>query len=72
MLEPKILEINGKSCHLEYWKWDDYPTDVNLEYIEHASDHWSSDSHTSVKIDLEMAKNIIAFLKDAFEIKEQL
>lgn len=70
MQEPNILEINGKSCHLECWKWDNYPTEVNLEYMEYACDHWSSDCHTSVSIDLEMAKNIIAFLKNAFNIKE--
>ena len=61
------LELGG-SCHLEATRWDSFPTQVSIEYVEHATDHWNSDSTTSVDIDADMARKIIAFLSAAHGI----
>ena len=39
---------------------------VCLEYTEHATDHWNSDSETSIDLDAEKAREIIALLHKAF------
>ena len=60
----------GRSCHLEVTSYDIGPLgpDVSLEYVENASDHWSSDTTTNITIDADMARKIIAFLKVAHGI----
>ena len=40
----------------------DTPPDLYLEYIEHSSDHWFSDTETLVNIDDKTAKEIIDLL----------
>lgn len=40
--------------------------DVCLEYTEHSSDHWHSDTETSIEINAENAVEIINFLQKAF------
>ena len=59
------LELTA-SCHLEVTRHEGYPTDVSIEYVEHACDHWSSDVLTSVAINVEDARKIVAFLTAAF------
>jgi hypothetical protein len=39
---------------------------VCLEYTEHSTDHWNSDSETSIDLDADKAKSIIEFLHKAF------
>jgi len=39
--------------------------DVALEYVEHSPDAWYSDHTTSIDIDAERARQIIAFLAKA-------
>lgn len=51
------------TCHLELCEWESFPTKLTLEYVEHATDHWSSDTETSVDITVEQAKEIIAILQ---------
>jgi hypothetical protein len=40
--------------------------DVCLEYTEHSTDHWHSDSETSIDLDADKAREIVAFLHKAF------
>ena len=63
------LEL-GASCHLELVRYENGPglPEVSIEYVEHACDHYSSDVHTSITIDSEMAIKIIAFLTSAHGI----
>ena len=67
MVERKI-EI-GPSCHFVSTTYaEGVRPDVSLDYTEHASDHWSSDVETSLDINEQKAREIIAFLEDAFDI----
>ena len=62
MTETKKLELTP-TCHLEATYYEGIRhMDVTLEYVEHSQDHWHSDSTTSIAIDAEMARKIIAFL----------
>lgn len=64
MTETKI-QIGG-SCHLVRTVYGEGIEDVSLEYTEHSSDHWHSDCETSLTIDAEKAREIVAFLSAAF------
>ena len=64
-MKTEKLELTA-SCHFEVTRYEGYPTDVSLEYVEHACDHWSSDARTSVTINEEDARKIVAFLTAAF------
>ena len=58
------LELTG-GCWFE-----DYGCgDITLCYIEHATDHWCSDSETTVYIDKETAGKIIVWLQNKFNLK---
>lgn len=62
------LDITG-SCKLEAISYEMTDrTDVYLEYTEHSSDHWHSDSTTSVTIDKEKAQQMVDFLCKHFNI----
>ncbi len=43
--------------------------DINLCYIEHACDHYSSDIETTIELDKAAAENIIGWLQDKFNLK---
>ena len=49
-------------CWLEDLGWGD----INLCYTEHATDHWNSDSETTVDVDRDTAEKIIAWLQSKF------
>lgn len=67
-MDTKKLEISG-GCHLEVTKYEGIGViDVCLEYVEHSTDHWNSDSTTSISIDADMARKIIDFLREAHGI----
>ena len=67
MTESRI-EI-GASCHLVKTLYgENFEPDISLDYTEHASDHWSSDTETSLDINEQKAREIITFLKEAFGI----
>lgn len=68
-MNTEILDISG-SCKLEATVFDSFPTMVGLEYTEHSSDHWHSDSQTVIDIDEEAAKKIIAFLQRHFNLAQ--
>ena len=58
------LELTG-SCWFEDYGYGD----ICLCYIEHATDHWNSDSETTVDIDKEKAEKIIGWLQDKFNVR---
>lgn len=60
--EEKVEVAHG--CWFEYLEH----MGVSLMYIEHATDHWSSDSETEVDIDKAKAEEIINFLQRRFNI----
>ena len=65
MREDK-LEI-GPSCHLVVTSYEGVDRlDVSLDYTEHSSDHWHSDTDTSLGIDEGKAREIVAALTKAF------
>ena len=68
-MQTEKLELGG-SCHLEVVRYqaESCLPEVSLEYVEHACDHYSSDVHTSITIDSEMARKIIAFLTSAHDL----
>jgi hypothetical protein len=41
--------------------------DACFEFVEHSTDHWSSDRNTSVTVDAVMARKIIDALNQHFE-----
>jgi hypothetical protein len=53
------------SCWLEDYGYGS----ISLCYIEHATDHWSSNSETDVDLDKEAAERIIDWLQSKFNIK---
>jgi len=57
------LEI-GNSCYFEYCEY----SGVSLNYTEHSTDHWHSDSEIDIDIDEEKAREVIFFLKDKFNL----
>jgi len=60
------LEIGG-SLAFESTKYDAAAfNDAYFEFTEHATDHWHSDSVTSITIDAAMARSIIAALSAHF------
>jgi hypothetical protein len=72
-LEPTMTETNERTlslshdCKLTHSVWGGIPDrSVSLEYVEHSTDHWHSDSETSVDIYENDARQIIAFLQAAF------
>lgn len=39
---------------------------VCLEYTERSSDHWHTDTETSIDIDVDKAREVVAFMHKAF------
>ena len=64
-METEKLELSH-SCHIEVTRYGSMEPDVYLEYVEHSSDHWHSDSTTSLKLTEDDARKIIAFLTAAY------
>jgi hypothetical protein len=65
MSETKTIELSP-TCRIVHCTWENFPCSVELEYVEHATDHWHHDSDTSVAISEKDAEKIIAFLRNAF------
>lgn len=66
MQTEHIVEITP-TCKFSMTRYENIGiTDVCIEYVEHSTDHWNSDSETSIDIDKEMAKKIIAFFVESF------
>ena len=61
--ETEKLEIFG-SCRLESIIYVPGNTYVSLEYTEHSSDHYHSDSVTEIEIDKDKGAEIVAFLTE--------
>ena len=60
-METRKLELSP-SCSLEYNTYETSVSDMTLDYIEYASDHYSSNRLTSTDISKELAQEIINFL----------
>lgn len=67
-MQKRKLAIGG-TCDLVWATYDCGGKDVSLDYIEHSADHYHSDSQTSLTIDEPMAREIVAFLQAAFNLK---
>ena len=66
-IETKVV-LSG-SCVIELTEYESvFKPDLTLDYTEHSSDHWHSDSYTSIDIDKEMAISIIAILQKAYKL----
>lgn len=59
----KKLELSD-NCWIEFWNWDNFPSACSINYIEHATDYWSSDHESEVKIDKDLAIEIVDFLTE--------
>tara|TARA_R110000772_G_scaffold109646_2_gene212934 strand:+ start:1461 stop:1661 length:201 start_codon:yes stop_codon:yes gene_type:complete len=57
------VEISG-DCRLAVEKHEDIGTYLTLEYINRATDQWSSDEDISLDIDKEKGAEIVAFLTE--------
>ncbi len=42
--------------------------EVAIEYVEHSTDYWSSDTHVSINVTKQDAQAIIEFLRRKFSI----
>jgi hypothetical protein len=62
--ELKISE----NCKFICTKYKYIGTDVTLDYVEHAADHWHADDDTSIDISKEKAVEIISFLQKSFNM----
>jgi len=62
------LEL-GSGCNLVITEYGpDVSPDLTLDYIEYSTDHWHSDSETSIDIGIQKAVDIIEFLKKVYDI----
>lgn len=60
------LQISG-SCEFTLTTFEGIEhKSVCLEYTEHSPDHWHSDAETSIDIDADKAREIVAFMHKAF------
>lgn len=66
MAETKV-QI-GPGCSLVTNEWESFPTEVEVVYTEHATDHFSFNRETSHLITRELAMEIIAELQRVFEL----
>ena len=64
MTETQI-ELSG-SCRFTLTTYKDVRIGVCLDYTEHSSDHWHSDRETSIPLDADKAREIVAFMHKAF------
>lgn len=69
-MKTTSLELSG-SCKFECIEFEggSFPPMVSLDYVEHSTDHYHSDSDTSIDITKEDAEKIIAFLRAAHSIE---
>ena len=56
----------SRSCRFTLTTYKDVRIDVCLDYTEHSYDHWHSDSETSISLDADKAREIVAFMHKAF------
>lgn len=70
MTETKI-ELSG-SCRFTLTTYENSDRkDISLDYTEHSTDHWNSDTETSIDIDTNSAREIVAFMYKSFPEIEQ-
>jgi hypothetical protein len=66
-MTQKKLELSS-SCEFELFEYSNGEINLSLDYVEHATDHYSSDNTTSIDIDRDKAKEIIDFLLAAYNL----
>ena len=66
-MKTETLNIGG-DCELTVTLWENIPSEVSVDYVEHQADGYYSDNETSHDIDKEKAVEIIAFLKKHLDI----
>lgn len=61
----KVIKLSA-TCEINLSEYADgaRTKEVTLDYFERSSDHWYSDTETSVNIDKAKAKEIIALLQE--------
>lgn len=69
-MKTETLEIST-DCKFEATSIEGYSTDVVLEYIEYATDHYHSDHRTSIDINKEEAQKIVDFLVKHFNLNKE-
>jgi hypothetical protein len=67
MMEERTVELTG-SCKLVELRFETGAPMVSLDYTEHSPAHGYSDMETSVDIDEAKAREIIQFLREAFNL----
>lgn len=76
-MQKDVLIITD-SCSIEYEdmsseEWDThYAPILTIEYTEHSSDHWHSDSETSVELTVDQAKEMVKMLKKFIDTHKKL
>ena len=67
MVIDEKIEI-GFKCYITANYITGMPADIAIEYTEHSSDHWHSDTETCIYIDKKKAIEIISFLQKHFGV----
>lgn len=67
-MQTRIITLSP-SCEIVETSHLTTVKEVELRFIEHSADYWSSDTETSIDISKEKAQEIISFLCESFDIK---
>ena len=62
--DREFLKLTSDCC----FEWDKWGNKVYLNYTEHSTDHWSSDTVTSVDIEKDEAQKIVDFLRSKYDL----
>lgn len=58
----------GGTLELITETWESFPAEVSFKFVEHATDHWSSNTETEITVTKEVAEKLVAELKERFNI----
>ena len=64
----KQLEIGG-TLKIDAYQFGEAKPEASFDFTEHACDHYSPDTETSIDIDEAKAREIIEFLEDVFKLR---
>lgn len=64
----KFLDLSS-NCQFVDYEWENSPYPVAIKYVERSPDQWHFNSETTVDIDVDMAREIVSFLENAFKRK---
>lgn len=64
--------MNETKLEISYGCWlEESWGDVSLCYVERATDHWTTDSETTIDLDKEKARKIINWLQKKFNLETE-